>query len=41
MLPWRTPKLTIYVVLLFGHPRRLQAFLDGLKVEIPKIPGIE
>ena len=44
LLPrWRAPRLTIYVASLPGRhrPRRLQAFLDVLKAEIPKIPGIE
>lgn len=44
LLPqWRAPTLIIYVASLPGRhrPRRLTAFLDVLKVEVPQIPGIE
>ncbi|PZD73236.1 HTH-type transcriptional regulator DmlR [Acaryochloris thomasi RCC1774] len=44
LLPlWRAPKLTICVASLPGRhrPRRLQSFLDILKVTVPKIPGVE
>lgn len=44
LLPqWRAPKLTIYVASLPGRhrPRRLKAFLDILRTEVSRIPGIE
>ncbi|MEM9979428.1 MAG: LysR family transcriptional regulator, partial [Cyanobacteria bacterium P01_D01_bin.2] len=43
LLPqWRAPMLTICVASLPGRyrPRRLRAFLDTLKTEVPLIPGI-
>jgi DNA-binding transcriptional LysR family regulator len=40
---WRAPKLTIHLATLPGRyrPRRLQVFLDCLRAEMAKIPGIE
>lgn len=41
--PWRAPRLTIHAALLPGRrrPRRLQHFLDVIRVAVPQIPGVE
>ena len=40
---WRAPRLTIHAALLPGRrrPRRLQRFLDVIRVAVPQIPGVE